>query len=558
VFRLPAALPKSNNPILKSYCYSRRRPQTCGCCFSLDVQFHSKVSLMATTRSNFRGIAIAALLIAIGNIASRVVGLLREGVIASSFGRSATVDAFTAASSLTTILYDLLISGAISAALVPIFSEYAEEDLPTLWRVASTILTLAVLVVTAVCVLVAWQAPLAVAILAGGFAPDIREQAILMVRLLLPSVVMIGIAGLITALLQARQRFLLPAFTTSAYNLGIIAGVLLLTPWLGATSLVAGVLLGAFCQVLLQLPGLRDAQLRPALELRHPAVRRILRLYAPVAIGIGFSVIGIVLDRNLASQVGQNALSTMRYATTLIQLPLGLVAAAISFAILPTLSRQAGSDEHGYRTTLAMGLKVVLLLILPATAGLFALAEPIVQLLFERGSFRHEDTLATAQALRFYLPGLPAAGLDQVLLFAFYARKRTLAPNLVQGAAIGFYMLTALGLLNTTSLRVEALVLGNSVQWIAHLVILAILARGMINIHGLRIGEAALKCGVAALGVAGAAWLTAQALAAYGALAQVAGAAVIGGICYAALCVALRVEAVRYMIGVVQQRRGGG
>jgi putative peptidoglycan lipid II flippase len=480
-----------------------------------------------------RRIAVAAMLIALGNIASRVVGLLREGVIAGTFGASAHVDAFTAASSLTTILYDLLVSGAISAALVPVFSEYAEQDEPELWRVASTVITLALLAIGAVAALLAWQAPLVVDVLAGGFPAPIRQEATEMVRLLLPAVVGMGLSGLFTALLQARQRFLLPAFTTSAFNAGIIAGVILLTRALGPLSMVVGVLAGALLQVALQLPGLRGAALRPRLELRHPGVRRILRLYAPVAAGIGFSVLGILLDRSLASRVGENALSTMRYATTLVQLPLGLVAAAVSFAV---------------------GLKVVLLLILPATAGLLALAEPIVRLLFQRGAFSAEDTRAVAGALRLYLPGLPAAALDQLLLFAFYARRRTLAPNLVQGAAIAVYAAAALGLLALTDLRVGALVLGNSAQWVAHLLIMAVLARGLVDLRGLRLGEAAAK-GVAAAVLMGlVAWGAAAALAGAGALAQVVAAGAAGATAYAGLCLALRVEALGFFTGAISRR----
>jgi putative peptidoglycan lipid II flippase len=501
-----------------------------------------------------RRIALAAMLISLGSVASRVAGLIREGVIAGVFGASSAVDAFTAASSLTTILYDLLISGAISAALVPVFSDYAERDETELWRIASTVITLALLIVSGIVLLIAWQAEPTVALLAGGFPAPIRAEATQMVRLLLPSVMLIGLAGLITALLQARQQFLLPAFTTSAFNIGIIVGVLILNTQFGSLSMVVGVLIGAAAQVVLQLPGLRGAALRPRLELSHPGVQQILKLYAPVAVGVGFSVVGIILDRNLASQVGQNALSTMRFATTLIQLPLGLVAAAVSFAILPTLSRQAGQDEQGFRTTLAMGLKVVLLLVLPATIGLLALAEPVVRLLFERGAFDSSDALATAAALRLYLPGLPAAALDQILLFAFYARKRTLAPNLVQGAAIGFYTVTALGLLNFTPLRVEALVLANSAQWVGHLIILALLARGMIDLRGLRLGEATLKCGLAALAPGGVAWGMAQLLAPLGSFAQVIGAGAVGGCVYLGICWILRVEAITFAEQIIRRR----
>ena len=299
-----------------------------------------------TSQSSTRRIAIAAMLIALGNIASRIIGLIRESVIASTFGASTAVEAFTAASALPTILYDLLISGAISAALVPIFSEYAEGEPDILWEIASTIITLALLVLTLLVVIMVWQAPALIALLAGGFPTDIQLLATQMVRWMLPAVVLMGLAGLITAILQAHQRFLLPAFTTSIYNLGIILAVLFLTMRFGPLSMVVGVILGAILQVLLQLPGLRGLlRYRPSLNLRHPGVKHILKLYAPVALGISFSIVGIILDRNLASQVGKGALAYMRYATTLVQFPLGLVAAAVSFAILPSLSRMSSSGE---------------------------------------------------------------------------------------------------------------------------------------------------------------------------------------------------------------------
>lgn len=504
-----------------------------------------------------RRIAIAALLIAAGNIASRLVGVAREAVIAGVFGRGADVATFTAASAVPTIVYDLLVNGAISAALVPVFSAYAEEDEDAFWRVAATVINLALIAIALVVGLLIWQTPAVVTLLAGGFAPDLREQTIQMTRLLLPAVLFMGLSGLITALLYARQRFLLPAFTTSAFNLGIIIGALLLQPLLGPLSLVAGVLLGSLLQVLLQLPGLRDATGVPwlTLDIRHPGVRRILLLYAPVALGIGFSVAGIVLDRNLASRLDASAIPTMRYATALIQFPLGLVAAAVSFAVLPTLSRQSSAgDQEAFRTTLAMGIKVVLLLILPATAVLAALAQPAVALLYQRGAFTADDTAATARVLLFYLPGLPAAALDQMLLFAFYARQRTLTPNLVQGAAIVLYAATALPLLGPAQLGVTALVLANSAQWVGHAIILYLLSRRLVELGGLRIGETALKCAGASLALFGIIWWLADWLNPFGSLAALALAGGAGAIVYALLCLLLRVEAAEFLLTAIRRR----
>ncbi|NWG21815.1 MAG: murein biosynthesis integral membrane protein MurJ [Chloroflexi bacterium] len=518
---------------------------------------HHPAGSPAPPGSVARRIALAALLIAAGNIASRIIGVVREAVIAGIFGRGADVAAFTAASAVPTIVYDLLVNGAISAALVPVFSAYAEEDDAAFWRVATTMMNLALIAIAIVVGLLIWHTPAVVTVLAGGFAPDLREQTIVMTRLLLPAVLFMGLSGLITALLYARQRFLLPAFTTSVFNLGIILGAVLLQPLLGALSLVIGVLLGALFQVVLQLPGLRDATGVPllTLDLGHPGVRRILALYAPVALGIGFSVAGIVLDRNLASRLDPGTIPTMRYATTLIQFPLGLVAAAVSFAVLPTLSRQASSgDEDAFRTTLAMGIKVVVLLILPATAGLAALASPAIALLYQRGAFGPDDTLATARALLFYLPGLPAAALDQMLLFAFYARQRTLTPNLVQGAAIGIYAATALPLLGLAQPGVVALVLANSAQWIGHALILYLLSRRIVYLGGLRIGETVLKCAIAGLGLFGVAWWLNGLLAPAGPVVTVLAAGMAGATLYGILCWLLRIEALDFLVAAIRRR----
>jgi putative peptidoglycan lipid II flippase len=330
-------------------------------------------------------------------------------------------------------------------------------------------------------------------------------------------------------------------------------------------SLAIGVLLGALGQVALQAPGLRGIRVRVGAGIWHPAVRRILWLYAPVALGIGFSVVGTLIDRRLASGF-ETALATMQFATTLIQFPLGLVAAAISLAVLPTLSRQsAGADEEAFRMTLGMGLKVVLLLVLPATAGLAALATPITTLLFEYGAFEAHDTAITATTLLFYLPSLPAAALDQLLIFAFYARRNTLTPNLVQGAAILIYLATALPLLALLreELGFRALVIGNSAQWIGHALLLWWLLRRHVAFGGLRLGEAAgkalLASGLMVLLVYGlATWALPPLLGGVSSFMAalitllVAGGA--GAALYVALSVALRVEALDFFLAALRQR----
>ncbi|MGB8648818.1 MAG: murein biosynthesis integral membrane protein MurJ [Anaerolineae bacterium] len=409
------------------------------------------------------GVVRAAAIISLGNVLSRVLGLARETVIADLFGASGYVSIFRVAATIIQTLYDFLVGGMVSAALVPVLSEYADRR-EELWRLASVVFSvLAFFLALAVLVLELF-APELVWLLGSGYDPALQAAAVPMIRLILPAVFFLGFAGLVTGLLYSLKRFAFPAFTTSAYNAAIIIVALLLTPQLGILSLVVGILIGAASQVVLQLPGLRDVHIHLALDFRHPALRQILKLYLPVVAGLAISTVGVFIDRNLASRTGNQSLAWMQDATVLIQFPLGLVATAISFAILPNLSRAL--DGREFRSTLGFGLKLVLLLILPAAAGLALLAIPIVALLFEHGAFTSVDTSRTAQALQLYLIGLPFAAIDQPLVFAFYARKNTLAPNLVAVVGVGAYLVVAFALIQPFGML--GLVLANSAQLTVH------------------------------------------------------------------------------------------
>ena len=418
-------------------------------------------------------IAKAATIIALGNILSRLLGLVRVQVIAFLFGATAVTDAFTVASSVPTIIYDLLVGGMFSAALIPVFSDYA-DDPKELGRAFSTIATVIGLAMAAITAVLVAGAPQLVWLMGSGFDEPTQALAVDLVRVVLPAVVFLGLSGVAMAVLYAREIFTYPAFAAAAFNGGIILCALLLTPWLGPLSLVLGVVAGAFFQMALQMPGLRGLRIRPSLNLEHPAVRRILRLYAPVAAGLVVSQIGVIIDRNLASQTGAGGIAAMYYGTTLIQLPLGLIGAAVSLAVLPTLSRYA-TEADGlarFKDALAVGIKLVVLTILPATVGLVLLREPIVRLLFEYGVFDAAATERTALAFLCYAPQLPLAALDTLLIFAFYARKNTLLPALVGVLTVGIYLIVALGLTNALGHEMAWLALANAVQNSAHGVIM--------------------------------------------------------------------------------------
>jgi len=534
-------------------------------------------------------IATAASLIMLGNIASRLLGVVREQVIAALFGTTGTTDAFVAAATVPTMVYDLLIGGAISAALIPVFADYADKE-DELWRVASTVINLVLgVLVIAVAILVIF-APQLMGVLATGLPVEKQAQAVVLVRLVLPAVLFLGLSAITTALLYAQQRFALPAFAVALYNLGLIVVAVLFAGRLGVVSLALGLLVGAMAQVALQLPGLRAMRYSLRLELNHPGVRQILVLYAPVALGLLVTQAQVVIDRHLASQTGEGSMATMRFATTLVQFPLGLVGTAMSLAILPTLSRYATrinqqinkSTNHSadllicdlpdflpsalddFKRTLAMGLKLTLLLILPATVGLVVLRLPLIELLFQHGVFGAASTQRTALAFLCYSPSIPFAAIDLLLVAAFYARKNTLVPALyVASFGVLVYLVVALSLIGP--LGMPGLVLANSAYWTAHAIVLfGLLWREIGGLRGYGLARAAIKTLAAALvmGVAVAVvgpllgrWLPLGGLS--GVAVWLAVAAAVGVVVYAAAVALLRVEEAGAMVEMVRGRLWG-
>ena len=532
----------------------------------------TRESQLAEAPPSTEGIAKAAGILSLGNVASRALGLVRETVKADLFGASPEVSAFVVAAQVPTIIYDLLIGGLLSAALVPVFSDYASpEKRRELWHIFSIVVSLAVVILSLVVILLELFAPQVAWLLGGGFDAQLQAVTTKMIRIILPAVLFFGLSGMVTGLLYTLKRFTYPAFGAAIYNAGIITCALLLADKVSIYSLALGILLGAMLQLAIQLPDLRDVRFAFSLDLSHPALRRIVGLYLPVVLGLVISQIGIAIDRNLASRTGGESIAWMQYATRLIQLPIGLVSAAISLAILPTLS-QYGSTEpseqdpvsnlqrpisnlqspiSNFQHTLALGLKMVLVAIIPAAIGLFVLAAPIVALLYQHGNFDTYDTVQTTLALRYYLLGLTFAAIDLPLVFAFYARKDTLTPALVGVLGVVVYLILALSLIRP--LGMIGLILANSAQLTIHaLTMLALLQRRMGGLGGHGITALALKTLFASLVMGGITYLALSGLqrvldanTLLGKFVIVSGAGGLGLATYLGMMVLLRVEEAR-------------
>ncbi len=524
------------------------------------------------------GLVQAAAVLAAGNVASRVLGMVREMTKANLFGASGLLSAYEIAAYVPTTLFDLIVGGMVNSALVPVFSEYAaKERRGELWAAVSTFLsvaTVALLVLVAAVELFAPQ----IAWLLGAYNLEdsaLTRTSVALTRLVAPAVLFLSLSSILTGALYALKRFTLPAFTAAVFNAAIVV-VALLRPQ-HIDSLAYGLLLGSILQILLQLPALRDARLHWNLNWRHPVINRILRLYMPIVAGLVINQAGVFVGINLATRAGNaslmplgidfaartgdSSLTYMRYATTLYQFPLGLVVTALSIAILPTLAQQALGPLPRFKNTLGQGIRLVLALVLPATVGLFALAPFIVALLFEHGQFTGQDTEITAWVLRTFLFGLPFAALDQMLIFASYARKDTLRPALVGVASIVVYVVVAVALL--PPLGLFSLMVADAVKHAAHTALmLLVIQRQIGGLRGQAIPLATFKSLLGGLlagaGAYGAATAVAQALPLAGVaghLLTVAAGGLAGVVLFALAASLLRIQEARSLRHLLRRGR---
>ncbi len=470
------------------------------------------------------GVARASSIIALGSLAGRILGLVREIALTNLFGASRAVDAFEVATSVPTAFYDLLIGGHVNSAIIPVLSSVVtREGQKALWGLISVLFSIVTVVLAVIVLLVEIFSPQIIHVVGSGFDPDKLALATHLLRLIAPSLIFMSLFAVVSGTLYALRAFTWPAFAGVMFNGCIVLATVLLAPplqfvpqitttmvqwhWVrpeyGISAAAIGWLIGSLAQLAIQLPGMKGARLRLTIHWNHPAVRKIIRLYAPVMFSL---VMDILLIRpfsySLASQTGDGSIGYMNWATTLIQFPQGLVATAISIAILPTLARQAAlitaEGDRSFKDTLGMGLRLAITLILPAAVGLMVLANPIIGLLFQHGRFGAGDTLMTALALRLYLVGLPFAALDLLLVYAFYARQDTLTPALIGLLSLAVYLVTAVTLFPRYGLF--SLMIADSLKFAVHASVSAyLLMRHMKGIGRQRIILTIGKAGLASL-----------------------------------------------------------
>lgn len=450
-------------------------------------------------------------------MASRLLGLAREQVMAHLFGASDRMDAFNVAFRLPNLVRDLFAEGAMSAAFVPTFTRHLQtHGRDAAWTLGRRALTGLVLVTGLIALLGIVFAPQMTRYFAGGFAsvPGKLELTIRLSQVMFPFLVLVAMAVAMMGMLNALGRFFLPALSPAMFNVACIAAAVTLVPVMPrlgldpVMGLAIGVLLGGLGQVLLQWPLLRREgfRFRPDVAPRDPALHEILVMMGPGTIGLAATQFNVYVNTVLATSQESGAVSWLNYAFRILYLPVGIFGVSVATAAVPMLSRQAAANDlPALRGTIGHASRMMLMLNIPAMVGLIVLAQPIVRLIFERGQFQPSDTVAVAAALIAYAPGLIGYSLVKVLSPTFYALRDARTPVLVSVASV-----VTNAALNIALVRVMGYVglgLGTAIASLLNAgLLLWLLRRRLGGVEGRRLASAVARMTLASAVMGGCAW----------------------------------------------------
>lgn len=423
--------------------------------------------------STHKSLAKSAGIISLGISASRILGFIREIIVAAIFGTtSISIQAYVVAFRIPNLLRDLVGEGAANAAFVPVLTEYsAKKSKAEFWELAQVLLNAMIIVLAAITFAGIVFAPVIVTVIAPGFVkdPEKFKLTVELTRAMFPYIFLVGLTAYTTGVLNSLKLFGASAFSQPIWNLVFIASAIFLCPIMKipVMGLAIGVLVGGLLQFIVQLPQLMNRGLAfPRLnKFRHPASAEIGKLLLPRTIGSSIYQLNVIIGTAFASLsgiVGEGAVAAIYFSNRLWQLPLAIFGAALSQAMLPTLSEHAAkNDIEKFKSTLSFSLRSVFFITIPAAIGLMALSEPIVRAAFQRGAFDEYSTKITSSALLYFSIGLCSYAGAKVLTSAFYSLKDTVTP--VKNAFWAFLLNATLSVILMFPMKVGGLALATSV-----------------------------------------------------------------------------------------------
>ncbi len=397
------------------------------------------------------GLALAAGIVAMGFLGSRLLGILRTVAIADAFGSSPELAAYNVAFRIPDLIFQVLAGATLGSAFIPVFARtFQREGGAKAWALANNVLTIVTVATAALCMAAFVAAPWLVPWTAPGLGTDLgrhaelTDKAVSLTRLMLLSPLLFAISGMVTGILNGRQRFLLSALAPMLYNLAIIGGAVFLSGRWGVEGLAVGVVAGAALHLLVQVPGLfrEGMRIRPSLKLDDAPTREVGKLMGPRAIGLAAAQLNFFITTYFASKIDSSAINNLTFAWTIAILPLGLFGMAIATAVFPRLAEHIASDDlAAMTTTISRAARIIMFTTVPAALGLGLIARPATTLLLQRGEFGAADTAVVASALVFYCIAIvPLAGIE-IHSRGFYAMGDTRTPVGLAVFAVGVNLL---------------------------------------------------------------------------------------------------------------------
>ena len=528
--------------------------------------------------------------VSVSTLASRILGYVRDMLIANFFGAGLVADAFFVAYRIPNLLRQLLGEGALSASFIPVFTEYLttkpKEEAQKLARISGLLLLSVLSILTILGVIFS---PIIVRLVAPGFIknPEKLSLTINLSRIIFPFMMAIGLAALALGILNSLHRFIIPALAPCLLSISEIFFILFICPLMERpiVGLAFGVVVGGFAQLFFQIPSiLKQGFLLPVKRsysnpsqkpmrysqnlvnswvvlqkrwntmLNHPGVKKIGLLMIPATLGLSVSQVNIFVDTICASILKEGSVTALYYANRIMQLPLALFGTAIATVALPMMSRSAAATNiEELKETLSLALRMILFTIVPASLGLIILGSPIISLLFERGRFTSQATQSASWALLFYSTGIVAYAGVKVVASAFYSMQDTGTP--VRIASIAMVANIVLNLILMQIMDVGGLAFATSIASFINLSILLFLLRKRIGkLGGKKVVISLAKILLAASAMAIACIYSSRLLSQISKLIQVAGTIVICVIIYILVTHLLRCEEIKYIWKIISRK----
>ncbi len=512
-----------------------------------------------------KSITGAAVIISLATLLSRVVGIVRDRILAHYYGAGPVMDAYYAAFKIPDLIYNLLIIGALTAGFIPTFTKlfYQENGKSTAWRLASNVLNIIGVCISTLAIIGIVLSPWIAKIIAPGFPPQNQDLVITFTRILFLSPVFLGISMVMGGILQSLKHFLLYSFAPVFYNIGIIIGATLLVPVLGLPGLAWGVVLGAFLHCFIQTLGAWQAGFnwRPQFNLTDANTRLIGRLMVPRTLGLAVTQFNSVIITVLASLLPIGSVAVYNYANNLQGVATGLIGIPFALAVFPVLSAAAAEGNQAeFSKNISLTARQILFLIIPASIIVLLLRAQIVRIILGTGSFDWSATITTANALAFFAFSLFAQSLIPLIVRGFYALTDTRTPFAL--GIISELISIIFALLLMRPYGVAGLALATSVGAIINVTLLTIFLRAkMIPIEGEKITHLLFKLSLAAIPMALIIQFLKAPLASlvdmdrfWGILIHGTVSGTVGLLLYGLICYILKVDEMRLLAGSLKKR----